>query len=177
MSVGPHRLDGNLRRQPVWKMELSGGNAAEGHAPAAAAFGQLQTGAVAACQQLAVPPGDPAGDDRPHRVQHIAAGKVVGRGDFGLARPLLVALALHQLLAGQPQLHAREGVDGVVDAAMAGHKAAEHLAVGRVDDGVAAQGGDVPLPEIDPRLHRFQLLQVGDALAADFLLQVGVLHP
>ena len=63
-------------------------------------------------------------------------------------RLLLVALGLHELAAFYPQLHfPGEGVYDIVNAGVAGLPAAEEGAVGGVDDGVAAQGGDIPLPE------------------------------
>jgi hypothetical protein len=61
-----------------------------------------------------------------------------------------MALCLHDAVALRPQLHARKGVYGVVDAVMARHPAAEHLAVRGIDDGVDRKGGDVAAPQTQP---------------------------
>ena len=59
---------------------------------------------------------DAVGDNRPHRVDDIFAGQVVGLGDFGLTSRFLVTLLEHQLVTFLAQLHARCGMDGTVDA-------------------------------------------------------------
>ena len=115
--------------------------------------------------------------NRAHSMQHIAAGQVESRGDFCPSRLLIPPLGRHQSGTGQPQLYPGVGVDGIVYTAVAGHKAAEQLAVGRVDDPAAPQGGDIALPQVNPRLHRLQTAEIGDPPAAELLLQIIILHP
>ncbi len=50
-----------------------------------------------------------------------------------------MALALHQFCTGQPKLHPGIGVNRVVNAPVTGRKAAQHLAVCRIDNGVTVQ--------------------------------------
>ncbi|WP_347553495.1 hypothetical protein [Faecalibacterium sp. OF04-11AC] len=54
--------------------------------------------------------------------------------------------------------------------------AAGHAAVGGVDDGITFQGGNVPLPEVQPRLQERQVSRIGDAFCGSFLLQVRILY-
>ena len=82
-------------------------------------------------------------------MQNIFTGEVIGPGDLRLSRFFLPALLLHNCRALLPQLDAGIGVDAVINAAVAGDIAPGHTTVGGVDDGITAQGGDVPLPEID----------------------------
>ena len=102
-------------------------------------------------------------------MQDIAAGQVEGRRDFCPAGFLLVPLRPHQFSAGQPKLYTGEGMDGIVDAAVAGDEASQHLTVGRIDDRIAAQGGNISLPKIDAFLHLPQVGKLGNPLTADFL--------
>ena len=83
-----------------------------------------------------------------------------------------MALGLHLLCAGEAQLHAGIGVDRIVDAAMAGDEAAQHLLVGRIDDGITGQAGDVALPQIQTALSLVQRRQLNDSLASAFFLQI-----
>ena len=108
---------------------------------------QLQAGAVAGGQLLPVPLGHPPPDDGPHRVEHVPGREVIAPGKLGPAVGLRAALGLHEAEALVPELEARRRVDGVVDAPVAGVKAPQQGGVGRVDDGVRPQPGDVPLPE------------------------------
>ena len=119
--------------------------------------------------------GERAGDDRPDSMQDIAAGQVKGRGDLRPAGFLFMPLPPHQFRTGQAELNPGKGVDGIVNAPVTGDKAAQHLAVCRIDDRVAAQGCDIPLPEIDPFPHRLQIGKIRNPPAPDFFLQVGVL--
>ena len=73
-----------------------------------------------------------------HGVQHVPARQIECRGELGLSHRLVMALQLHQLVQGKPQLHPGKGVDSIVDAAVAGIKAAQQGTVGRVDDRVTA---------------------------------------
>ena len=82
-------------------------------------------------------------------MDHVAARQVETEGDLRRTYGLLVALTPHQVRAGEPQLYPRSRMDRVVDAAVAGNKTAEQRAVGRVDDGVRREPGDVSAPEIE----------------------------
>lgn len=108
-----HRLNGDLRRQFVWKAELAGGNTAKRNAAQPVPGRQVQTGAVAVCQQPLVGAGNSAADDRANGVQHIPAGQIVGACDLCSAGRLFMTLPPHQFGAFQAELYARIGVDGV----------------------------------------------------------------
>ena len=85
-------------------------------------------------------------------------------------------LLFHQLRAGEPQLHARVGVDNVIDALVIGNIAAGHAGVRSVDDGIAAERCDISLPEIEPRLHGNKIVHICNALGRGLALQVFILH-
>ena len=102
----------------------------------AVSAGQLQAGAIARGQQLTVFPGDLPVNNRAHRVQNIAAGKIIGFRNFCPACGLFRALFAHDAGAFQTKLYAGGGMNGIVNTPVAGNEAAQHLAVCRVDDGV-----------------------------------------
>ena len=86
--------------------------------------------------------------------------------------PLLV----HEIGARQTQLHAGVGVDGIVDAAMPRQKAAEHLTVGGIDDGVGLKQRNVAAPDGNA-IAVGECAGVGrPAALKKALLQVGVLY-
>ena len=60
-----------------------------------------------------------------------------------------MALLPHDVIHPETQLNTRVRVDYVIDAAMARVKAAEHLRVGGIDDGVGPEAGDVVLDNLD----------------------------
>ena len=64
-----------------------------------------------------------------------------------------MSLPVHEFRTGKTQLYPGIGVDGVVDAAVVGTVAAGHAAVCGVDDGIALEGGNIALPEVQPRLQ------------------------
>ena len=84
-------------------------------------------------------------------------------------------LLLHDLVAVTSELYSGKGVNSIVDAAVTGTEAAEHLTVGGVDDRIASQRGNVALPKINIILNRLQIRYICDTLAAVFLLQISVL--
>ena len=173
---GADGLQRDVRGALVRKVELTGRDAAERDA-AQPVFGrEIQAGAVAGGQQRVVLRRDRPAHNRPHRVQHIPAGQVKGRRDLGAAGRLLRSLGRHQPGAGRPQLHPGKGVDRIVNAPVAGRKAAEQGAVGGVDDRIALQCRDIALPEVKPCPGGGEGAVIGDALAAGFLLQKGVLQ-
>ena len=85
---------------------------------------QIQTGTVAACQQFPIFLLHGSVDNRPNRVQYMAAGQIVAFGNFCLSGFFLVSLLAHDFSAFQTKLHPGIGVNGIVDAAMTGHKTA-----------------------------------------------------
>ena len=87
------------------------------------------------------------GDDGPHGVEHEAARQVECGRDFHVACWLGAPLGAHELGARGAQLHARESVNGVVDAVVPGHEAPEHLVVRGVDDGIGGKKRDISAPE------------------------------
>ena len=171
-----HCPDRDARRRLVWEMKLSGRNTAERNAFQPVCGCQLQTGAVAGSQQRFVPSGHHAVYDRPDRVQHIPAGQVVRLCDFGASGGFLPLLLRHDARTFQPQLHPCGGMDCVVNAPVAGHKAAQHGAVGCVDNRVCGKRGDIPLPEVQPRPDRRQVGELRHPFFRAHGLQVFVLH-
>ena len=119
--------------------------------------------------------GEPAADDRSDCVQNIFTRQIVGRRDFCLSCWLIMPLLLHDLVAVTSELYSGKGVNSIVDAAVTGTEAAEHLTVGGVDDRIASQRGNVALPKINIILNRLQIRYICDTLAAVFLLQISVL--
>lgn len=59
-----------------------------------------------------------------------------------------MALFSHQLGAMLPELNAGMGMDGIIDAMVVGHKAAEHFRIGGIHDSVNPKPGDISNPEI-----------------------------
>ncbi len=173
--VGSDRFNGDFRRPAGRKVKFPGGDAAERDAFDGMLPGKIQAGTIGGGELLLLFLGQLSMDNGPHCVEDIAAGKVEGRRNLRLAGFFLVSLLFHQRGAGQPQLDPRVGVDGVVDAAVAGIKTPQQPAVGRIDDGVTPQGGDVPPPQVDALLHRAEGVQIGHPLPGDLLPQVGVL--
>ena len=170
-----HRRHGDLRRLLLGEAEDAGGDAAKGDARYPVFPGDLQAGFVAGRELLSVPLRQDALHDGTHGVDDPAAGQVVGRGDLGPAGGLAVALAGHEGGAVAAELHAGIGVDAVVDAVVAGAVAAGHAGVGGVNDGVAAQRGDVPLPEVQIAPDGGQVAKIGDALLGDGGAEIVVL--
>lgn len=137
---------------------------------------QRKAGAVAGTQQLAVSFCQPPADNRSDRVQDIPARQIECRCDFRLSRRFIVPLLCHQLRTGEAELYARESVNGVVDTPVIRAKAAEHLTVCGVDDGVAFQRCDIALPQVNIGADRRKGGKVGHALLKCFLAQIFVLH-
>ena len=109
-------------------------------------------------------------------MQHIPAGQVERGCELGLPDGFVMTLLLHLLIQIQPKLHPGKGMDGVVNAAVAGIKAPQQRAVGGVDDGVAAERGDVSAPEIQAVADRRKRPPVRHAPAAQLFLQIFVLQ-
>ena len=156
-------------------MKLTRGNTAERHAFQIVFRCQFQAGAVAGGEQFLIRFGHAPVDDRADGVQHIAAGQIERRGDLCLTGGLGITLLPHQLRTSKAQLHARKGVNGVVDATVVRNIAAGHAAVGSVDDSITPKRCNVTLPEIQSRLNRRQVVNIGNALCCGFSLQIFVL--
>ena len=109
-------------------------------------------------------------------MQHIVAGQIERRRNFRLTGGFGIALLFHQFFTGKPQLYARIGMNGVVNAAMVVNIAAGHAGVCRIDDGIATERSNIPLPEIQTRLHGCQVGNIRDTLCGGFALQIGVLR-
>ena len=62
--------------------------------------------------------------------------------------PVFMALLLHQIRAGHSQLYPGKSMDCVVNTAVARAEASEHLAVCRIDDGVAVERCNIALPKV-----------------------------
>ena len=139
-------LHGDFGGQLVREAELSRGDAAEGDAFETVFFGTshdvMVTGGqlfLLECRRNAI------GNDGPDGMDDVLARQVVGFGDFGPPRRFRMPLLQHQPMTLLAQLHARRGMDGVVDASVQRVETAQHLCIGGVDDGVHAETGDVAL--------------------------------
>ena len=86
-------------------------------------------------------------------MQHIFTRKVISRRDFGGAGLFFMPLLLYNLVALNPELDSGKRMDHIVDTGMAGLPASQERAVGGVDDGIAAQCRNIPLPERDPGIE------------------------
>ena len=138
---------GDIRGQLVRETELARGDAAEGDAFEMVLIGTSHNASVTGGQLLLL--GfcrDAVGDDRADGVDDVLARQVVRLGDFGPPRRFQMSLLQHQPVTFLAQLHARSGMDGVVDALVQRMETAQHLRIGGVDDGVHAEAGDVALP-------------------------------
>ncbi len=94
-------------------MKLSRRNAAERHASDPVLPGQLQAGTVAGGQQLPVSLRHRTVDDWSDGMENVIAGQIVGGRELGLPSGFLMPLLFHQFRAGQPELNARIGVNGI----------------------------------------------------------------
>lgn len=106
-------------------------------------------------------------------------GKVVGGCYLRHAGWLLSSLFFHDTSTFSPQLHTRIGMDGVVDAVVSRHPAAQHLTVGCVHDGVNSQRCDVAAPQKNALVQRAgfcganrRYFRLGNQALKEFILQV-----
>ena len=110
-------LHGDFGGQLVREAELSRGDAAEGDAFETVLIGTSHNASVTGGQLF--PLGfcrDAVGDDGADGVDDVLARQVVGLGDFGPPRRFQMSLLQHQPVTFLAQLHARRGMDGVIDA-------------------------------------------------------------
>lgn len=138
---------------------------------------QRKTGKVAGTQQLAVSFCQPPADNRSDRVKDIPARQVERRRDFRLSRRLIVPLLFHKLRAGEAELYACIGMNGIINTAVIRTEAAEHLTVCGIDDSVAFQRSDIALPQVNIGADGRDGSKVGQALLPRFFTQIFVLHP
>ena len=169
-------MGGDLGGAVVWEAENAGGNAAESDAFEIIFGSEGEAAFVAAGELGFVLRRQRSVDDGADGVENIARWQIVARCDLGLAGRFEMALRFHDAVTFEAQLHAGEGVDGVVDAVVVRLIAAGHAAVGGVDDGVDAQRGDIALPEINPWRDRREIVDIGDALCGKLAAQIFVLH-
>lgn len=154
LPVFLYGLNGNLRCFIIWKMKFPGRDAAKRNISQIIFLRQCQTGTVAGRKKFFVFLCKPSLNNRPNRMQNIAAGQVKGRCNFCFAGLFFVALLFHQFGAGEAKLNACIGVDRIVDATVTRAEAAQHLAVRRIDNRITGKCGNIPLPEINTFLHR-----------------------
>ena len=172
-----HGFYGNVRCRAAGEAKLARRDAAESYATELVLRGQLEAGAVAALQKLAVAQGGRAAHDGTHRVQHAPCREVVCVGYLRHAGRFLMALRCHDACALKAELHARIGVYRVVYAAVAGDVAAGHAGVRRVHYAVGGQRRDVALPEIEcPARRASNPLHALHAALDEPRLQILVLH-
>lgn len=128
--------------QLVREAELSSGDAAEGDA--------FEMVLIRTSHDIMVTGGqlfllgfcrDAIGDNGADGVDDVLARQIVGFGDFGLPRRFQMSLLQHQPVTFLAQLHARRGMDGVVDASVQRVETAQHLRIGGVHDGVLCAAG------------------------------------
>ena len=121
-------LHGDFGGQPVRETELARGNAAEGDAFETVFIGTSHDVTVTGGQLFLLGfSRDAIGNDRPDSVDDVLARQVVGLGDFGPPRRFRMSLLQHQPVTFLAQLHARRGMDGVVDALVQRVETAQHL--------------------------------------------------
>lgn len=80
-------------------------------------------------------------------MKDIARRQVVSLCYFNL--PVRLSFTFHELIAIQPHLYSRSGVDDVVDTVMKRMKTAEERRIASVDDGIRIQPRDVAPPKRD----------------------------
>jgi len=73
--------------------------------------------------------------------------QIVASRDFGPPCPFKISLDLHDSSTILPQARPSGRMDYIVDTGVERLKTAQHLSIGRVDDGVHPQDGDIALPE------------------------------
>ena len=167
MLHSPHR---DFRREPIGKVKFSGRNAAERNALDVVFLRKRKTGAVAGGKEPLVILCHLMLDDRTHRMKNILTGQIESRSQLCRTGLFAVTLPGHLFCTGQPQLDARIGMNAVIDASMARDIAACQASVGRIDDGIAAQGRNISLPKVDSSPYRRQIGIVKNTFSCYFFL-------
>ena len=127
---------GQFSRQLVGKVKFPSADAAKGQAFQTLFRSQFQTALIGRNQQILVGLAYLPLNNGTYGVNHIGGRQIKTPGQLGLTCRFWIALLRHQMLAGQTQLQTCLRVDSIVDTGMVGDKTAQHLAVGRIDDGI-----------------------------------------
>ena len=127
---------------------------AEGQGPTAFGSGQVEAAPVARSQLVLGLWRQSTPDDRSDGMQDVAAGQVVSRRDFRLARRLSMALGLHDSKTSFPQSHTGHSMDHIVDTRVERSKAAQELVISGIDDGIDSQRRNISLPEMQMLMAR-----------------------
>ena len=109
-------------------------------------------------------------------MQHISGRQIIGFCDFGFSGGFRLLLRRHDAGTSQPKLYSRIGMDRIVDTAVARDKASQHLAVGRINNGIHRQPGDVALPQINAGSYRRQFFQAYCAPLGKPFFKVRILY-
>lgn len=157
-------------------MEFSRRNTAERYAVYILFDSRFETSAVALPKRVYVIIAEISLNDRSDRVNDVFAREIVSICDFSPPDRLGIALPPHYIVAFKAELHARKGVDSVVNTAVAGAVTACQPRVRRVHYRAAFKRGDVALPQADMRLDCRNRLVVGNAFPRNFAAQQLVLN-
>lgn len=174
--AGVDGFDRDLGGAAVREAEHAGRDAAERDAAQTVFPCESETASIARRKLFFVPFGQRTENDRSDRVQHVPCGQIVARRELRRAGLFAVSLLLHDLMASEPQLNARKGVDRVVDAAVIRRKTAQQLRICGVDDRIDLERRDVSAPKIPVRAHRRKIEKRRHALFPRRFLQVCVLQ-
>ena len=119
---------------------------------------------VALCKLGAMGFCKPARYHRPYGMQHIFAGKVEGWRNLCLACRLLMPLLFHKAVTGQPKLYAADTMYDIVHARVAWDKTSQQCAVGRIDNCIYFERGNIPFPKHKAAVYwgRQQTLPIQD---------------
>ena len=124
---------------------------------------QIEAGSVTGGQQTFILLRHLISYDRADGVQHIARRQIVPSGDFCLPGGFGMTLRPHDLIAFQAQLNPCRRMDRIIDASVVGNETTQEPIVGRVDNRIHGQGGDIASPKDkalgkgDPRAGKFHL--------------------
>ncbi len=90
-------------------------------------------------------------------MQNIVTRQIKCRCNLGFSCFFFVLLTPHKIVTSQTQLNTRISVNSIVNTAVAGTEAAKHLAVGGVNNRIAAKGSNVAFPKVNAALDRLQI--------------------
>src|SRR5215831_5812542 len=133
---------GDLRGQFDRIAVDAGADAREGQRGEAMLPGELDGGAIARGEELGLALAA-ATPDRADSVNHVSRGEAIAPRDPGLA-----SLAATEAATLLQELRPRRAMDGAVHAA-----SAQQRGIGRVDDGMHREGGDVGVDGVESGGH------------------------
>lgn len=136
VEVLPHGFDCDFGGLILREHEDTGGYAAEGDTFEVIDGRESEARIVTGSQQFFIFSGQVALHDRPDGVKNELCREVIARRDLGPSGRLGRSLRPHDLVTFFTQFHSGHRIDDVVDAAVERLKAAEHLTVRRIDDGI-----------------------------------------